>query len=62
MSLHDASWRYLSSATHADGDEFRKRQRARIRAAETARKQAAAKEIAVVVEARAKVRTIGGAR
>lgn len=62
MSLHNPSWQYIPAASHADPSAFQRRQRARMRAADLARKAVAAKEIEAAIERRAKVRKIGGAR
>lgn len=49
MSWHDPNWRYHGSASHADGNEFRKRQRERMRKAEEARQS---KPVAVAIPIR----------
>lgn len=54
MNWRDPSWRYQSSATHADGNEFRKRQRERMRKAEEARQM---KPVAVAIPIRKQERT-----
>jgi len=52
MSWRDPDFRYIQAASHADATAFRRRQQARQRAAELARKAEAAAQIETAIRVR----------